>query len=101
MCSRIVALVLSVTLHILTVKNLYRVVNGSLALSNALPGPALAVRKCVGVGTGSWRFWYPGDVQKGRDIGFHCHSPYTNSQQLHKVATVSHALSNASPCSIQ
>ena len=35
MCSRIVALVLSVTLHILTVKNLYRVVNGSLALSNA------------------------------------------------------------------
>ena len=35
MCSKIVALVLSVTLHILTVKNLYIVVNGSLALSNA------------------------------------------------------------------
>ena len=34
-CRRIVALVLSVTLHILTVKNLYRVVNGSLALSRA------------------------------------------------------------------
>ena len=65
MCSRIVALVLSVTLHILTVKNLYRVVNSSLALSNA---------------SRSWfrAFWYH-DVQQERDIGFHCHAPDTNS----------------------
>ena len=66
MCSRIVALVLSVTLHILTVKNLYRVVNSSLALSNAVLSWFMA-------------FWYYGNVQQERDIGFHCHVPYTNS----------------------
>ena len=48
------------------------------------------------VGTGLWRFGrYRGDVQQGRDIGFHCHAPYTNSKQLHRVATVSRALSIA------
>ena len=61
MCSRIVALVLSVTLHILTVKNLYRVVNSSLALSNAFRSWFMA-------------FWHNGDVQQGRDIGFHYHA---------------------------
>ena len=66
MCSRIVALVLSVTLHILTVKNLYRVVNSSLALSNAFRSWFMA-------------FWYHGNVQQERDIGFPCHAPYTNS----------------------
>ena len=53
MCSRIVALVLSVTLHILTAKNLYRVVDSFLALSNAIRGWFTA-------------FWY--HVMYSRDV---------------------------------
>ena len=35
----------------------------------------------------TWDWRAPANVQKVRDFGLHCHVPYTNIEELHRVGT--------------
>ena len=98
MCSRIVTLVFFVILHILTVKNLHRV-STCVHAHRLMRGHAPQVQKCTesepvyGVLS---RY-----VQQDHDIGFLCHSPYTNSEEpAQSQYRRSRAPSGAWSCSI-